>query len=214
MVLNLLFVAFDSVLSSIASSVKLLSSIFSSIRSKLLECSLPEKVYFVPHTEGSQLRNQLNRMEQEFGFECKVRYLEELGPTLASKLLKKEPNPLPCGRGNCLPCRSKPGVCQRQGCLYKLVCQLCIKEGREKSTVYIGESSRTPYDRGAEHLRLMERNDLESPAVEHTTEMHPCQETSFSLEVIRLPKTTLQRQVMEGHYISLNEKQNLINRSG
>ena len=94
------------------------------------------------------------------------------------------------------------------------MCQLCIKEGKEKATVYIGESARTPYDRGVEHLRLIQKNDTESPAVEHTTEAHPGQETSFTMEVITFPKTTLQRQVLEGHHIALNEKQNLINRRG
>ena len=104
-------------------------------------------------------------MEREIGFKCKVRYLEELGPTVASKLIKKEPDPQPCGRQNCLPCKTKAGVCQRQGCLYKLVCNICTREAREKQILYIGESSRTPYDRGAEHLKLMEKEDRESPAV-------------------------------------------------
>ena len=61
---------------------------------------------------------------------------------------------------------------------------------------------------------MIQRNDTESPAVEHTIEAHPGQETSFTMEVIAFPKTTLQRQVMEGHHIALNEKQNLINRRG
>ena len=95
-----------------------------------------------------------------------------------------------------------------------MTCRICTNEGREKQTVYIGESARTPFDRGAEHLKLMEREDKESPAVEHTMEMHPGQETSFSMEVISLPKTTLPRQAMEGHHIRLNEGQNLINRCG
>ena len=153
-------------------------------------------------------------MEKDLGFQSKVRYLEELGPTLASKLIKKEPDPQTCGRQNCLPCRTKAGVCQRQGVLYKLVCKICTQEGREKQAIYVGESARTPFDRGAEHLKLMEREDPESPAVEHTQEMHPGQETSFSMEVISFPKTTLQRQAMEGHYIGLNEGQNLLNRRG
>ena len=136
---------------------------------------------------------------------CKAKYLEELGPTVGSKLLKKEPDPQPCGRQNCLPCRTKPGVCQRQSCIYKLVCNICKKESREKPAVYIGESARTPFDRGYEHLKLMEREDKESPAVEHTQEEHPGQETSFSMEVSNFPRTTLQRQAMEGHFIRLFE---------
>merc|ERR1712081_132875 len=73
------------------------------------------------------------------------------------------------------------------------------KRVKREANVYVGESARTPFDRGAEHLKLMEREDKESPAVEHTQEEHPGQETSFSMEVINFPRTTLQRQAMEGH---------------
>ena len=53
----------------------------------------------------------------------------------------------------------------RQGGLYRIDCLNCKTE--EKQSTYFGESARTLYDRGTEHLAALRRGDPESVLVEH-----------------------------------------------
>ena len=103
----------------------------------------------------------------------------------------------------------------QQGILYRVKCKLCLQEG--KNSFYIGESARTPYDRGLEHLNLINREDRESPCVEHRDEYHQGQEVEFQMAVLSYPKTTLQRQATEAFQMDLHrEVKNclVINRRG
>ena len=59
----------------------------------------------------------------------------------------------------------EPGVCQRQGCIYELICK--TSESQVTKTVYVRESAGTPFDGGAEQLVLIEREGLETPCVGH-----------------------------------------------
>ena len=97
------------------------------------------------------------------------------------------------------------GKCQRQGCVYVLECKTCKAEGGQR-TVYVGESARTPYDRGLEHLGLISREDRESPCVEHRDKHHPNQEVDFSMAILSFPRTTLQRQCTEAHQMDVHRE--------
>ena len=59
-----------------------------------------------------------------------------------------------CERENCLCCpyskEGKGGTCRREGVVYTIVCIKC--EGEGKKAEYWGETSRTGYERGEEHL--------------------------------------------------------------
>ena len=61
---------------------------------------------------------------------------------------------------------------------------------------YIGESSRTLFDRGLEHLTAIKKGNKESPMVEHADEKHPG-ELDFSIESMCFPKSSLLRQATE-----------------
>ena len=64
-------------------------------------------------------------------------------------------------------------------------------------------------------MALIDKEDLESPCVEHRDADHPGQEVSFKTEVKCFPKTTLMRQTMEAHVIEMNMgKSKVINRRG
>ena len=52
-----------------------------------------------------------------------------------------------------------------QGIVYEINCRICQKSGLEVK--YYGESARTSYDRGVEHLYALEKMNKESPLVEH-----------------------------------------------
>ena len=77
-----------------------------------------------------------------------------------------------------------------------MTCMHCLEKG--KKAQYIGETGRTPFDRGLEHLNTIRRGDEESPLVEHHQKTHPEVQPRFRMEVIDFPKTNLQRQVKEG----------------
>ena len=76
---------------------------------------------------------------------------------------------VPCKRPDCLICRStwsqpesvppayrsKLGKCYMKSCCYQIVCVQCLMEGRK--AVYIGETSRTAWERIREHLGTLKR---------------------------------------------------------
>ena len=100
-----------------------------------------------------------------------------------------------CGRKNCLPCHSrnmlageteerpvpepgKPEVprpskeetftftkCTKEGVGYSLECWECRLEGSKY--IYIGETSRSPYQRGKEHERDIDRDKKAHPMCIH-----------------------------------------------
>ena len=102
------------------------------------------------------LKNCLTRMEANLGFKRRVKFAEELGQTVGQMLIRRDPDPQECGR-RCFPCMTKPGVCQRQGVVYKISCNTCRDMG--KTSVYVGESGRCAFDRGLEHLKALDRGD-------------------------------------------------------
>ena len=82
-----------------------------------------------------------------------MKILEATGQTVGSKLVRKNPFPRQCNRDDCMPCRSHPGTCMRQGVVYVINCGLCKEDGVQCD--YIGESARTSFDRGQDHLRSL-----------------------------------------------------------
>ena len=96
------------------------------------------------------------------------------------------------------------GRCQEQGLVYNIKCLRCAHEG--KTMVYIGESSRTGYQRGLEHLRGL-RDQLDaSPLWKHQLVAHKGEETAYTMEVEETFRTPLERQVAEGVRINLQKK--------
>ena len=51
---------------------------------------------------------------------------------------------------------------------------------RRKQGVYIGESKRTTYHKGSEHLKSIEKGNEDSPMVEHHLNEYRGQEMKFS----------------------------------
>ena len=82
---------------------------------------------------------------------------------------------------------------------------------------YWGETSRTAYDRGSEHLRAMRNGDKESPMVEHWLKEHgdiiQDLEARYKMEVVEHQRSPLYRQVREGFLIE-EFKGTLMNRRG
>ena len=87
------------------------------------EKHLYESICFVPLTKNSTLRKRLTKVEDGLNQPSRVKFIEEMGQTLASLVVRKDTcSGQKCGRQNCLPCETQPGKCLRQGALYFLQC--------------------------------------------------------------------------------------------
>ena len=171
-----------------------------------------ESVMFVPLTEGGALRKRLNSMEMEAPFKSRFKYVETTGQSLIGSLGKVDPWAMDCGRTTCFPCRSDPGRCTVQGVVYQIICMRCKELGME--TLYYGESARTSFDRGSEHLSALEKMDKESPLVEHHTDDHSGQDPWFEMKVKSVHDKPLHRQCEEAHLIENFSGQKIMNRKG
>ena len=90
---------------------------------------------------------------------------------------------------------------------------LCKEEG--KRAIYIGESARTSYDRGVDHLRSVERRDQDHPMVSHYREVHPeVDQVWMEMKVVSHQEKNLYRQSLEGHLISTFKGDHLLNGRG
>ena len=129
-----------------------------------------EGVLYVPYTAQGMLKRSIQKAE-----DCllknsrvgRVRILERLGPKLAEQLC----NPTPwtgqhCGREGCYPCKTKEGSCRKSNVTYKWTCMTCLKT-RNKKVVYIGETSRSLWDRSQEHLEDLKTRSEKSVLYRH-----------------------------------------------
>ena len=100
--------------------------------------------------------------------------------TSLSKSICNFDNPWPstdCGRNRCLVCNSQnsnsnsKGVnCWKSGVTYRLTCNICTKNGLKAQ--YKGESSRSCFTRGSQHLRDLESRRLGTPLGDHAVSHH------------------------------------------
>ena len=130
----------------------------------------------------------------------KIKMVERGGTTLKQLLCRYNPWANEgCGRGNkCFPCKEEGGAggnCQKEGIVYKITCQECKSKG--VSSEYIGESSRTAFLRGSEHLDDLAKKCEGSPLWKHCVEEHNSEEVKFSMKVTGSHRTPLTRQIQE-----------------
>ena len=176
-----------------------------------------ETVMFVPHTPGGELARLLQEADDLFikgkGI-GRVRMVERGGTTLKDILCRTNPWATDgCGRGDsCFPCRGeggRGGNCQREGVVYKITCQECKSKGL--SSYYVGESSRTAFLRGGEHLDDLRKKNIKSPLWKHCLEEHGEKLVEFSMKIVRSHKTPLTRQIHESVEIEHSSAKILLN---
>ena len=100
----------------------------------------------------------------------------------------------------------------RPGPVYEITCILCQEKGVE--TRYFGESARTSYDRGLEHLSALENLNPESPLVEHHLEDHQGAQPKFHMKHKSFHNKPLHRQCEEAHLIEMYKGTKITNRKG
>ena len=84
----------------------------------------------------------------------------------------------------------------KRNILYFSTCIMCKQEGKEQ--VYVGESSRSSYERGGEHEKDFERRMGDSHILKHLEVVHPgVIEPKFEFRVAQTFQSALTRQVSE-----------------
>ena len=125
-----------------------------------------------------------------------------------------------CNRQKCLMCLStsggSEGKCWINNITYSIECNKCWTENKVK-VIYHGESSRSGYTRGLEHIEDLENNSDKSPIWEHCIESHNSHQLSLDNLKMKLTGTykgPLRRQTAEGCQISqtIKDRENINNR--
>ena len=179
-------------------------------------------VLFVPRTRGGELAARLRKEEEKLaqltGY--KVKIVERTGVQVKRILCKTNPwAGESCQRQGCLICTEEgggKGDCRRRSILYKTTCTTCKEDGAEKDAFYIGESGRSAFERGTEHIRDYEALELDSHMLKHKILAHGDQEKeiAFKMKILKKHNTAFRRQVHEAVVVELNESNNILNSKG
>ena len=140
-----------------------------------------------------------------------------------------------CGRGDCLSCLTKLSLgknkrqdCRKRSLVYEIWCQQCAsrmeKEVEEKGLSkeeeeaekqrlkipkYIGESSRSTYERSFEHREALRSINSNSFMVKHWMENHEhesIEEERYAMKVLKFTQTSFERQILESVIIQEEKK--------
>ena len=106
-----------------------------------------------------------------------------------------------CTEENCLPCRTGQGDggnCRSCGVNYQVECQLCPPGQRG---LYIGETARNLYTRGAEHEDRCKANDAKSFMYKHQLKEHDSAPANYIAKVTGSARDCMTRQVREAVHI-------------
>ena len=201
-------------------------------------------VMFVPFTEGSALAKRMREAESSLqdmtGYRLKI--VERAGTKLEDILTKADPwQGQDCGRPMCLLCQTKQRTgkhtsqdCTRRSVVYESWCLTCqekdiktaeeqadgdpakLKQLKEKIKLskYVGETSRSVYERGFEHLSDYQNLSTKSHMLKHKVEKHPEEELDnikFGICIIKTAKSSFSRQIYESVLIQASRSHHLLN---
>ena len=195
-------------------------------------------VMFVPFTPGSELAKRLRENEEKMTkfSKHKIKIVERAGVQLQNLLTRSNPwKGHDCTRDNCLLCFTKNKTeknmtqeCHKRNIVYETRCLTCEqleqdridqleiteqeKTNKKKETKqykYIGETSRSAFERGWEHMNDMAQLKSGSHMLKHVVDKHQEQdmaEIQFGMRILKHCKTSFERQVYESVIIQ-NERQ-------
>ena len=200
-------------------------------------------VMFVPYTPRGELAKRLREVETDMEKHTgnKLKIVERSGTKLIDLIHKSDPwEGEDCGREGCILCITKQRTgkylsqdCHRRCIVYETWCLTCeergIKEIEEDDTIdeemrnrriremrrynYIGESSRSLYERGLEHLRDLEELKMDSHMLKHYFDKHAEEELEkmkFGGRIIDKPRTAFNRQISESVTIQHQKQKSFI----
>ena len=160
----------------------------------------------VPATPGSELRRRLENDVRGSG--VKIRIVERAEVNVKRVLQRSDPlrRGEDCGKNDCLVCTTGgKGSCKSSGITYELKCTSC-------GDVYIGETARSAYVRGREHLQALRSEYDSSVMLRHCREKHDGSEKNFVMNVTGVFEgDAMLRQLSESTKILKQDPSRLIN---
>ena len=171
-------------------------------------------VIFVEHTPGGELskriREQLSRIEGMMGFKMKV--VERSGTQIKDLFsLTNVWGGIPCDRKECTTCQQ--GIeeipdCTRRSVVYESICKKCVPKATRPGPVdhpevdtpciYVGESSRSIFERAGEHWDSYKARKPDSHIWKHHLVHHDGQgEPEMIFKVVGSFRSALSRQIYE-----------------
>ena len=180
-------------------------------------------VIMVPNTLKSALANALALSEPKLAKRCgyQVKICETSGTQL-SKLFTI-PTSRTCEREKCYVCMNHgtkgSSKCKKLNVVYEAKCLLCLDEVKQgvrtedKVGTYVGETSRTCFERSSEHVNLALNGDEKSFIVKHWSNEHFDSEVmpQVKFEVVKSHKGVLSRVVHEA--VRIESRGNLNSKS-
>ena len=172
-----------------------------------------EALMIIPKTPDSRLLKMYKQEVTHSGLPIYI--VEKGGVQLKRQLQKSNPfQPDNCGRHDCLVCTSGgKGPCREYGVNYSITCEECeMVDNRER--IYIGETSRTPYTRGREHLEDLRHKREKSVLWKHCQKFHQSEDQGrrFRMDITGTYRNdAMLRQVGEAVKIQRTPAQHLMN---
>ena len=176
-------------------------------------------IMFIDNTGGGELARRLQDAENELGSATgyRVKIAESAGTPMGMLLPSTNPwGPPNCERADCVPCSQadiKRLDCRKRNILYENRCELCNKDGKKEQEkklkdgqgIYVGESSRSLYERAREHEADKLNKAEDSHQIKHWLTDHPelLSPPKFRFKVIQTFKDPLSRQLAEAVRIDL-----------
>ena len=176
-------------------------------------------VLFVEQSRGGTLatcmKKVIERLTPMLGFKVKVQ--ENAGTRLQHILSNTDPwSGANCGREDCITCNqggeNLPN-CTKRNLLYESVCTDCnqgesrtedIMDRRAEPSIYVGETSRSIFERAKEHCQDARLGTDESHMLKHWTNSHRGGDRpTFKFNVIQTYPDSLSRQIGEAVRIQL-----------
>ena len=193
---------------------------------------------FVPFTTEGRLAKLLRENEEKLSelTLTKLKIVEKSGDKIQDIITKSNPwQGEDCSRTNCLLCYTKTRTnkltsqeCNKRNIVYETTCVTCETKQRqeiensdlgEKEKLdkikslqlfkYIGESNRSAYERGWEHLNDMTTLNPRSHMLKHAVLHHPDKkilDIEFSMRVRKFCKTSFERQILES--VTIQQEKN------
>ena len=180
-----------------------------------------DTVLFCPPTPSSKLAKQLKTIADDTykNTHMRIKVVEKAGIKIKSLLpgLKEKE---PCRRVECFIHKNGgKGKCKTENVVYEGKCMTCSskgptskpdKQGQIKQiqrtpgtqSLYVGESSRSAYQRGMQHIAAIEQPERHktNAFAKHIIECHKGdhEDVKFKVNVVKSFKRPLERQIYEG----------------
>ena len=177
-----------------------------------------EAIMLVPATPGGELTKLLQEADdsaREGTGQKRLKFIERGGEAVRDRLCRNNPwSKRNCEREDCISCTTGEkewGKCKQEGVVYRIKCLKC--EGDGTLSEYWGETARTAFERGEEHVRGMENREEKNCLWKHSQMHHQgkLQKGDLELKVVERHRTPLSRQVHEGVEIELNGAEIILN---